>query len=767
MRRTLLAILIICPCLVFSQGWVNNGAQIVLKNDVNVVITTGNGNYLNKGDGQILSNGGSHFLIRGDWTNNGNTLAIASNDGEVILDGDIQRINGTASTEFNTLTLKGTNDKYLDVDALVGGGQAGTKTGILDLGVQNLFMPSRKLIVNNPSTNGIGTNTGLLIGETNSLLGYSNVQWNVRNSAAGSAYIVPFGTTDFIAIPFSAILSSQGVQSADSGRIIFATYPTLTATAPNNRPLPTGAVNLDNKYGIENDIKTVDRFYVVDLQGYSTKPSGNLDFPYVDREWDMSGGSTNDIDETALKAAQLLPNTSVWNYDIDAVTSTAANVTSADAVSDFSGAWVLHNVPPCPTAFFKSFDDCMRMGITATDSSYIESGTIDSTVWFSEGRLTSNSNTFFNIYSAEGNYTIQRKVRSDRGCWDSLTLGVEVFPHPVSKFRHSDTCLNDLTFIESTSTTSSGSPITNDWVIEGLSIPGNSTYYTFSDTGAKIITLYSMNAWGCLDTLIQPLIIEPLPEVSFTFSDICEGEIANFVSTSQTKGVMEEDRWSVNEIVTSFNPNYNQVLNLRGTYDIELRNRNSFGCLDSLTMPIIVKPKAVANFTVFPDEIFITDPYVNFVENSLFSTTWEWELGDNSPTEFGPDVFHIYGDTGVFSIRLIANNDDNCGDTIFKTIRIKPFLRIYIPNAFRPGGEVGELNSTFAPAGMLYGLKEMTMTIYNRWGEQLYYSEDINLPWDGTYLGKPVQEGSYLYMITLKDIYNQIAWHQGTVMVIH
>jgi gliding motility-associated-like protein len=765
MRPILLLINLFYACAVLGQGWVNKGAQVVLKDDIKVVINTPNGNYLNKDAGLIHSKNGSTIYVRGNWSNNGSTPAIASNDGVVILDGGAQRIGGLTQTSFNSLILKGTNDKFLDVNTLVGGGNSGSKSGQLDLGSRNLQMPGQTLILNNSSTNAITSTSGLLIGETNSLVGYSTVEWNVRNVVASNTFTIPFGTTDLLPISLAANINGGGVQTADSGMLTFVTYPTVPSATPNNRPLPTGVTNLNNRYNVENDIKTVDRLYVIQSLGYSTQPSGSLDLPYVDREWDASNGSRNVIVEADLKAALYSFSSNTWDFDLDAGTNTSNNVTSTEVVSNLSGAWVLQIVPPCPIAQFKTADECLRLGIDAVDLSFLISGSIDSTVWMTNGFELMDADTLDYTYPTEGVYSIQRKVRSDRGCWDSTTRSVRAFPHPTSSFVYSDTCWNDLTTFDATSTSISGFPITNNWLVDSNPFTTNTVYYTFGDTGTKDITLYSKNSWGCFDTLIQPIIIEPLPSVSFSFSDICEADKALFASTSQTKGVITQERWRVENVISSFSSNYSRLFNNRGVYNVNLKVTNSFGCYDSLTQPIVVKARAIANFDVFPDEIFITDPFVNLVQQSSFANAWEWELGDNSPTEFGPDIFHIYGDTGVFSIRLIANNDDNCSDTIFKTIRIKPYLRIFIPNAFRPG-EVDEPNSTFGPAGMLYGLKEMTMEIYNRWGERLYFSDNIDLPWDGTYMGRTVEEGTYLYLIKMKDIYNQVAWHKGTVTVI-
>ena len=75
---------------------------------------------------------------------------------------------------------------------------------------------------------------------------------------------------------------------------------------------------------------------------------------------------------------------------------------------------------------------------------------------------------------------------------------------------------------------------------------------------------------------------------------------------------------------------------------------------------------------------------------------------------------------------------------------------IYIPNSFTPNGD-GK-NDLFKVVS-LYEFSEFKLTIFNRWGDMVFESEDINKGWDGTYKGKFVTYGVYVYQLTatIKD----------------
>jgi len=59
------------------------------------------------------------------------------------------------------------------------------------------------------------------------------------------------------------------------------------------------------------------------------------------------------------------------------------------------------------------------------------------------------------------------------------------------------------------------------------------------------------------------------------------------------------------------------------------------------------------------------------------------------------------------------------------------------------------------------------LQIYNRWGEQIFETSGSNNGWDGTFKGKPVEHGTYIYRIAYRDFQTKKTMVvQGTVMVV-
>ena len=87
---------------------------------------------------------------------------------------------------------------------------------------------------------------------------------------------------------------------------------------------------------------------------------------------------------------------------------------------------------------------------------------------------------------------------------------------------------------------------------------------------------------------------------------------------------------------------------------------------------------------------------------------------------------------------------------------------VYVPNAIVPGG----VNSEFKPQGRFIDYEASSMAIYNRWGEEVYSSDNLNQGWDGTADGEAVQQGEYFYKMTIVGIDQTTSTESGTLTVI-
>jgi gliding motility-associated-like protein len=114
------------------------------------------------------------------------------------------------------------------------------------------------------------------------------------------------------------------------------------------------------------------------------------------------------------------------------------------------------------------------------------------------------------------------------------------------------------------------------------------------------------------------------------------------------------------------------------------------------------------------------------------------------------------------TVYIVYGYDKNgCMDSAFVNVTLD-YQGDGIPSAFTPNGD--GLNDIFRPA--LNFQKLVDFSVYNRWGQQVFQTNDKTHGWDGTYQGKPLDMGVYYYMIIVGDPDGQNIIHKGEVTLI-
>ena len=134
--------------------------------------------------------------------------------------------------------------------------------------------------------------------------------------------------------------------------------------------------------------------------------------------------------------------------------------------------------------------------------------------------------------------------------------------------------------------------------------------------------------------------------------------------------------------------------------------------------------------------------------NNLSSgaTLYNWNFGNGqSSEEQNPTA--TYAMDGTYVIRLISTNEFNCTDTTFYKYEVL-FKGLYVPNAFAPSSSNLSIR-LFQPVGI--NLKQYDIQVYDSWGHLLWESNLLDTEgrplkgWDGTYNGKDMPQGTYMW----------------------
>ncbi|MEZ4830168.1 MAG: gliding motility-associated C-terminal domain-containing protein [Bacteroidia bacterium] len=104
-----------------------------------------------------------------------------------------------------------------------------------------------------------------------------------------------------------------------------------------------------------------------------------------------------------------------------------------------------------------------------------------------------------------------------------------------------------------------------------------------------------------------------------------------------------------------------------------------------------------------------------------------------------------------------------CGIESWSNVACYTFVpRIYIPNAFTPNND-GNNDIFFVSGGFV---RDFQLSIFNRWGTELFTSLSIENGWDGTYKGAPVQEGVYVFRFSGTDFDGQRIERSGSITLL-
>lgn len=129
-------------------------------------------------------------------------------------------------------------------------------------------------------------------------------------------------------------------------------------------------------------------------------------------------------------------------------------------------------------------------------------------------------------------------------------------------------------------------------------------------------------------------------------------------------------------------------------------------------------------------------------------TEWLWKPGNGrtaSVKDLAPQSYSFLEDADYTVMpQLIATNDYGCHDTATKKIEIVYSCFITVPTAFTPNGD--GLNDYLYPL-KAYKSTQMNFSVYNRWGQRVFYSQSWLNKWDGTYKGVKQDAGTYVWVL--------------------
>ena len=379
--------------------------------------------------------------------------------------------------------------------------------------------------------------------------------------------------------------------------------------------------------------------------------------------------------------------------------------------------------------------------------------------------LAQNGNGNINSFNTvnNGNTTLISNISASpnaNGCiGNPVNFSISVNPIPqLSAITNQATCsgqqLSEINFISSVNNTIVN--WTNNQTGIGLNAngTGNISSFTGFNNGSTSLTaniIATPIANGCPGNPQNFLItVHPNPtgiNASSTFEN-CGLNNATLIINGAIGGTAPYQYTFNNGSPSSTTLNFNNLS--AGTYTLNVTDAN--GCSFTKTVSIVNLPGPSADFTASQQNGSDSLNVVFTNESSLGpNITYYWNFGNGNldtttNLNFSPNQT-FYG-TNTYTVTLVASNGiDGCNDTtsLLIYIDITPFIEV--PNVFTPNND--GVNEYFTVN--YKGYKDLNMIIFNRWGNKMFETTNLNVGWDGA----GASEGTYYYIVTGKSINNE------------
>jgi len=270
---------------------------------------------------------------------------------------------------------------------------------------------------------------------------------------------------------------------------------------------------------------------------------------------------------------------------------------------------------------------------------------------------------------------------------------------------------------------------------------GSDSSSTFVDTsGQYVVTWSGEDCSYHIDTF--NVYIPLLPEVPMLQYG-CPGNIRISIKNkpgdeeNYTYNLYNEDSSFKDTRISNYGCDFNNLK--AGTYSLHITT--DAGC-DTI-MQIILDGYPVPQINTTP-----TDTIINYGDSIRIhasgGTLYSW--WPVSPLDTATIANPIAKPLKPTLFTIIGINDYGCTDTGYVHINIDYNMPDIIPNAFSPNGD--GLNDVFRIEGITYQ-KIIQFRVFNRFGQQIFYTINSKKGWDGTYLGKPCDMDTYYYLIQL------------------
>ena len=285
-------------------------------------------------------------------------------------------------------------------------------------------------------------------------------------------------------------------------------------------------------------------------------------------------------------------------------------------------------------------------------------------------------------------------------------------------------------------------------------------YYT---PGFYDVRLIVFNQFGT-DTLVKNsymnVVTCPLPVADFNSTPVqsCPQYCLSFTDIS-SNGPITSYEWyfpgslSINSSLANPTVCYSN----EGMFDVQLIVSNQYGS------DTIIKYSDV-NVQFLPNAFASSDTTINFGSsyqlNASGGNNYLWTPASGLDDINIPNPIATPSQTTTYTVSI----SDGAGCVSFKrvTVTVLKDNAIFIPNTFSPNGD-GRNDYLFVRGN---NLSDISLIIFDRWGEKIFETTNSLIGWDGTYKGEKVDPGVFTYVITISYSDKKSVSQSGTITLV-
>lgn len=455
--------------------------------------------------------------------------------------------------------------------------------------------------------------------------------------------------------------------------------------------------------------------------------------------------------------------------NLSAITSLSAGAYTLTVydVNSCSNTQTMVLTEPSLVSLYNSGDQTICLGQSANIVSSAFGGTPPYTYFWNPGGFGISSITVNPETTTE--YCVY--IEDDHHC-KSNTNCITIFVKPPLELNlniSSDTiCQGDTIFVQSDVEGGNGGPYFIE--LAGGGIIGNNWPLSPDHSGKIIVT--AMDGCGTPSVSDTAFIeVFPVPMVSFKSNIISGCQPLEVQFTNLFPEDTEANIWDfgdspehnfsseINPVHTFLNP---------GIYDISLYVQNKYACENQTRVENLIEvfPKPIAAFSADQQMINQVDGSMYFINESSGASDFFWQFGDgDSLMVEQPDV-HYFPSFGEYQVSLMVESLDGCRDTAYMLVSVDKVETSYVPNAINPLSSVEE-NRVFRLLGTQVEPDDYYMAIYNRWGEVIFDSTNIEEGWNGRINNELVSQGQYTWLIRYTDTNGKVVRKSGILVVFY